>query len=245
MTRIHSLFFAGLMLIFLASAGAINASSFKTDTFKTGNGSELIITFFKHSSLMLSYNGNVIHVDPVSMYADYTSVPKADIILLTHEHGDHLDKKALQQVEKTGTILITNQASRDILGKGVVMKNGDKAAPTDYLKLEAVPAYNYTEGRTQFHPRHRDNGFVLTLDDLRIYIAGDTEDIPEMKNLKEIDIAFLPVNQPYTMTIDQAVNAVKLFSPRIVYPYHCGNTPVQQLADKLTDSNTEVRLRDM
>lgn len=234
-----------LLFMSLTLTGTAIAASLKTDTFKTQSGGELIITFIKHSSLMLSYNGNIIHVDPISQYVDYDALPKADIILLTHEHADHLDKVALQKVEKEGTILITNQASRDILGKGVVMKNGDKSAPTDYLKLEAIPAYNYTEGRTQYHPRHRDNGFVLTFDDLRVYIAGDTEDIPEMKKLKDINIAFLPVNQPYTMTIDQAVNAAKMFSPRILYPYHCGNTPVQQLADKLAGSSTEVRLRDM
>lgn len=229
----------------LILAGNVAASSFKTDTFRTKSGGELVITFIKHSSLILNYNGKIIHVDPISQHADYSLLPKADIILLTHEHGDHLDKVALQAVEKDGTLLITNQASRDILGKGIVMKNGDKSEPTDYLKLEAVPAYNYTEGRTQFHPRHRDNGFVLTFDDLRVYIAGDTEDIPELKELKDIDVAFLPVNQPYTMTVDQAVNAAKMFSPKILYPYHCGNTPVEQIADKLAGSNTEVRLRNM
>ena len=234
-----------LFLMGLFVTGTVMGSSLKTDTFKTQNGGELIITFIKHSSLMLSFNGKIIHVDPISKYVDYDALPKADITLLTHEHGDHLDQVALQKIEKAGTILVTNQACRDILGKGTVMRNGDKSEPTDYLKLEAVPAYNYTEGRTQFHPRHRDNGFVLTFDNLRVYIAGDTEDVPEMKNLKEIDIAFLPVNQPYTMTIDQAVNATNMFSPRILYPYHCGNTPVQQLADKLAGSSTEVRLREM
>ncbi len=111
--------------------------------------------------------------------------------------------------------------------------------------IEAVPAYNTTPGREQFHPRHRDNGYILTIDGLRIYIAGDTEDIPEMKNLKNIDIAFLPVNQPYTMTVTQAVNAANMFLPKILYPYHFGNTNVKQLKEALKNSGIEVRLRKM
>lgn len=241
-TMKHRLIF---MLTALFIAGNAFASPFKTDTFNTANGNKLIITFIKHGSLMITYNDKIIQVDPVSMYADYSLFPKADIILLTHEHADHLDKEAIAKVEKAGTKLITNQASRDILGKGIVMKNGDKSEPADYLNLEAVPAYNYSPGKENFHPRHRDNGFILTLDDLRVYIAGDTEDIPEMKEFNDIDIAFLPVNQPYTMTVDQAVNAVKMFSPRILYPYHYGDTPIQQLADKLAGSSTEVRIRGM
>lgn len=236
-----------LILIFIGilAIGSARASSFSTDTFKTKEGGNLIITFIKHGSLMLSYKGKIIQVDPVSMYADYSVFPKADIVLLTHEHGDHLDKSALQAVDKEGTILITNQASRDILGKGIVMRNGETLAPVDYMKLEAVPAYNYTEGREQFHPKHRDNGFIVTLGGTRIYIAGDTEDIPEMKEIKDIDIAFLPVNQPYTMTVEQAVTATGMFSPAVLYPYHYGETPIEQLADKLKNSNTEVRIREM
>jgi L-ascorbate metabolism protein UlaG (beta-lactamase superfamily) len=236
-------------LIFLMMGLLIGSSSqaatFRSDTFKTEHGKELVITFIKHGTLMLRFDNHIIHVDPVSMYADYTQLPKADIILLTHEHGDHLDKVALKQVTREGTLLITNPASREILGKGTVMKNGDELTPTDYLHLEAVPAYNYSEGRTQYHPQHRDNGFILTLDGLRVYIAGDTEDIPEMKDIQDIDIAFLPVNQPYTMTIDQAVHAVNLFNPRILYPYHYGDTPIQQLVDRLAGSQTDVRIRDM
>lgn len=242
MKRLFILFIIGFFV-----TGTIHASSFEADTFKTKEGGELVITFIKHGSLMLTFNGKVIQVDPVSMYADYAVFPKADIVLITHEHGDHLDKEAIRKVEKEGTILITNQSSYDILGKGDVMGNGDVYGPVDYMTLEAVPAYNYTEGRQQFHPKGRDNGFVLTLGGSKIYIAGDTEDIPELTEIMEmeIDIAFLPVNQPYTMTVDQAVNAVNLFSPKVVYPYHYGDTPIEQLADRLKNSRTEVRIRDM
>ena len=125
------------------------------------------------------------------------------------------------------------------------MKNGDKLKPTDYLTIEAVPAYNTTPGREKFHPRHRDNGYILTLGGTRIYIAGDTEDIPELKNLKDIDIAFLPVNQPYTMTVPQAANAARMFSPKILYPYHYGDTKISELKEALQGSGVEVRIREM
>lgn len=229
-----------LSIAFLASG-----KSFETDKFTTKDGGELVITFIKHGSLQLTFNGHNIQVDPVSEYADYTAFPKADIILITHEHGDHLDPKAIGAVEKESTILITNEVGSKILDRGTVMKNGDKLTPTDYLTLEAVPAYNTTPGREKFHPRHRDNGYILTLGGTRIYIAGDTEDIPELKDLKDIDIAFLPINQPYTMTVPQAAHAAEMFSPKILYPYHYGDTKVEELKEKLKGSGVEVRIRGM
>lgn len=229
-----------LSIAFLASG-----KSFETDKFTTKDGGELVITFIKHGSLQLTFNGHNIQVDPVSEYADYTAFPKADIILITHEHGDHLDPKAIGAVEKESTILITNEAGSKILDRGTVMKNGDKLTPTDYLTLEAVPAYNTTPGREKFHPRHRDNGYILTLGGTRIYIAGDTEDIPELKDLKDIDIAFLPINQPYTMTVPQAAHAAEMFSPKILYPYHYGDTKVEELKEKLKGCGVEVRIRGM
>ncbi len=126
------------------------------------------------------------------------------------------------------------------------MKNGDKLIPTDYLTLEAVPAYNTTAGREMYHPKHRDNGYILTLGGTRIYVAGDTEDIPEMAALGDIDIAFIPVNQPYTMTIDQAVNAARMIKPAILYPYHYGETDVTQLKKRLvSDKAIDVRIRQL
>lgn len=121
---------------------SLPAENFATDLFKTRNGAELAITFIKHGSLMLKYDGHVIQIDPVSEYADYSAFPKADIILITHEHGDHLDKKAIEASEKAGTLIIANENSQKIIGKGTVMKNGDRLSPTDYLSVEAVPAYN-------------------------------------------------------------------------------------------------------
>ena len=125
------------------------------------------------------------------------------------------------------------------------MSNGESMKLRDDISVEAVPAYNITPDRTQFHPKGRDNGYVLDLDGLRIYIAGDTEDIPEMAQLSGIDIAFLPCNQPYTMTPEQLANAAKMFSPKVVYPYHYSETPVEQINDLLKDSGIEVRIRAM
>ena len=214
--------------LFMASLAS--ASNFASDSFKTKSGKELTITFIKHGSLMLTYDNHSIQVDPVSEYADYTTFPKADIILITHEHGDHLDPKANSQKK---------------LGKGKVLKNGDTDTSISYMKIEAVPAYNTTPGRDKYHPRHRDNGYILTFDGLRVYIAGDTEDIPEMKDLKDIDIAFLPVNQPYTMTVPQAAKAAKMFSPKILYPYHYGDTKIGELKDALKGSGIDVRIREL
>lgn len=229
----------------LSVAFFISGKTFETDKFTTKDGGELVITFIKHGSLQLTFNGHLIQIDPVSEYADYTTFPKADIILITHEHGDHLDAKAISHLEKEGTILITNEASSKILGKGTVMKNGDQLTPVDYMAIEAVPAYNTTPGREKFHPRHRDNGYVLTLGGTRIYIAGDTEDIPELKDRKDIDIAFLPVNQPYTMTVPQAIHAAEMFSPKVLYPYHYGDTKIEELKEGLKDSSIDVRIRQM
>lgn len=244
--KLYSMKLKYLMLILgILSAEFASAGSFDTDTFKTKSKKEVIITFIKHGSLMLTYNKHTIQVDPVSEYADYSKFPKADIILITHEHGDHLDTKAIDMLSKKETTVILNTSSQKKLGKGTIMNNGDKKEILDNIKVEAVPAYNTTPGREMFHPRHRDNGYILTIDGLRIYIAGDTEDIPEMKELKNIDIAFLPVNQPYTMTIAEAVNAAKMFLPKVIYPYHFGNTDVKKIKEELKGTSIDVRLRKM
>ena len=130
-----------------------------------------------------------------------------------------------------------------MLGAGEVMANGDKIQIADDFTVEAVPAYNTTEGRTQFHPQGRDNGYILTIDGLRVYIAGDTEDIPEMASIKDIDIAFLPCNQPYTMTTEQLVKAAKTIKPKVLFPYHYGQTDVTVVPSYLKDEGIDVRIR--
>ncbi len=238
-----------IMMLFLGifSASKSFGNSYETDTFRTKHNHNLVITFIKHGSLEIRYENQFIQVDPVSMFADYSTFPKADFILITHEHADHLDTKSIKSLTKESTTIVMNESSakQANLPHTKIMKIGDRMKLSNFITLDAVPAYNTTPGHEQFHPRNRDNGYILTIDGLRIYIAGDTEDIPEMKNLKNIDIAFLPVNQPYTMTVAQAIRAAKMFSPKILYPYHFGNTNVKPLKDALKGTGIEVRVRKM
>ncbi len=237
-----SIFFLTMTLLF---SPLLMAGDWEKDTFQTDHNKEVTITFIRHGSLMITYEGQHIQVDPVTMFAHYSTFPKGDYILVTHEHGDHLDAKAIDTLTQAGTRLILNPSSRAIIGRGEPVKNGERLQLTDDILLEAVPAYNTTPGREKYHPRHRDNGYILTIDGLRIYIAGDTEDIPEMRELKEINIAFLPVNQPYTMTVAQAVHAAKMFSPKVLYPYHFGETDVKPIKEQLSGSGIDVRIRKM
>ena len=148
-------------------------------------------------------------------------------------------------MEKKDTKIVINASAQEKLGKGEVMKNGDERQVTSWLKVEAVPAYNTTPGREMYHPKDRDNGYVLTLGGTRVYVAGDTEDIPELKKLKDIEIAFLPVNQPYTMTVTQADKAARMVNPKVLYPYHYGNTYVEDLQNTLKNTKIDVRIRQL
>ena len=220
----------------------------KVDEFTTKSGKKVTITCIKHASMEINYNGTVIQVDPVGFgvqpTTDYNQFPKANIILITHEHKDHFDREAIHQLRTPATSIYVNQAVFGHFKNGIVMRNGDKVQYSADISIEAVPAYNTTPDHQQFHPKGRDNGYILTLDGLRIYIAGDTEDIPEMADLKDIDIAFLPCNQPYTMTIDQCVNAARIIKPKILFPYHYNDTPVLKIAMQLAKDGIEVRVRD-
>jgi L-ascorbate metabolism protein UlaG (beta-lactamase superfamily) len=240
------LFMSLLALLGLVACGSADKDN-NVETFRTDSGKTVAITLIKHGSLAISYKGLSIQVDPVSGLGkptDYaTEFPKADVILVTHEHGDHFDKEAIGALTKEGTLMVTNARCAEMLGYGTVMANGDALDLPGGIHLEAVPAYNYSEGRTQFHPKGRDNGFILTIDGLRIYIAGDTEDIPEMSFIQDIDVAFLPVNQPYTMTVEQCVNAAKTIGPKVLIPYHFSQTDISSLPELLP--GIDVRLRDM
>jgi L-ascorbate metabolism protein UlaG (beta-lactamase superfamily) len=217
------------------------------DVFQTKSGKNVTFHALVHASIRIQYDGKEIMIDPVTKLGDktidYATMPKADYIFITHEHFDHFDKVAIAQLSDTKTQLITNQRCAEMLGKGMVMSNGDSSQITVDIKVEAVPAYNTTEGHQQFHPKGRDNGYILTIDGLRIYIAGDTEDIPEMSEIKDIDIAFLPCNQPYTMTVDQLVRAAKIIRPKVLFPYHYSNTDVSDLPNRLKKEGIEVRIR--
>ena len=219
------------------------------DTIKTTKG-DLIMHFIGHGTLMFELNNQIIHIDPVSYFGNYDSLPKADLILVTHEHGDHLDWGSIKKIRKKSTKVIMTKTCVENTesAKGViVMKNGDKLK-TNQATIEAVPAYNIKHKRDNgkvFHPKGAGNGYILTIRKTRIYIAGDTENIPEMKNLKKIDIAFLPMNLPYTMTPEMVENACNMFNPDIVYPYHYGKTDTNILLDLMKNSKTEVRIRKL
>lgn len=225
----------------------VETNAYEVDSFTTKSGKTVNFHALVHSSIRIVYDGKEIEIDPVTKFGDktidYTAMPKADYIFVTHEHYDHLDSTAIQQLTGDNTQLITNQRCAEMLGYGLVMANGDTLQPADDITVEAVPAYNTTEGHLQFHPKGRDNGFILTLDGLRVYIAGDTEDIPEMANIKDIDIAFLPCNQPYTMTVEQLVNAARTVKPKVLFPYHYGQTDVSGISALLENDGIEVRIR--
>ena len=222
--------------------------SFMSKAYNSADGDAMIKVYGKHGSLEIRYRGLSIQIDPVTKLGervtDYAAeFPKADFIFVTHEHFDHCDKDAITALSVKKTQLVTNARCAEMLGHGTVMANGDSADLAEDIHLDAVPAYNTTEGHLQFHPKGRDNGFVLTIDGLRIYVAGDTEDIPEMAEIKDVDVAFLPVNQPYTMTPDQCIRAAKVLQPKVLIPYHYGNTDLSEVPAALP--GIDVRIRRM
>ena len=206
------------------------------------------ITFIGHGTLMFRFEGKVIHVDPWTRLADYGKLPKADLVLVTHEHGDHLDLKAIEAVRKKGTVILASAIAARQINGAVALNNGDSGTWKG-IPVEAVPAYNLLHMRSPgvpYHPKGQGNGYVLTFASKRVYVAGDTENTPEMKALKNIYAAFLPMNLPFTMTPEMAADAAKAFRPTILYPYHYGDTDVQKLVTLLKDEKgIEVRIRSM
>jgi len=219
---------------------------YTTDVFNT-KGEDLEITFIGHGTLMFTFGDQVIHLDPTSMFGDYSELPKADLILVTHEHGDHLDVDLIRELRKEDTVVIGNEACAQKVTDCIVMKNGDQRSELG-LQIKAVPAYNIQHMRspgTPFHPKGVGNGYVINFADLRVYVAGDTENIPEMKELHDIDVTFLPMNLPYTMTPEMVVDAAGMFHPKVLYPYHFGDTDTSVLEKLLSDSDIEVRIREL
>lgn len=223
------------------------ADTYEVDMLKTRSGKTVTFHALTHASIRIQYDGKEIEIDPVTKLGnktiDYAAMPKADYLFVTHEHGDHFSQDAIKILTDEKTRFITNQRCAEMYGSGEVMKNGDKLQLADDFTVEAVPAYNYSEGRTQFHPKGRDNGYILTVDGLRIYIAGDTEDIPELSAVKDIDIAFLPCNQPYTMTPGQLVRAAGIIKPKVLFPYHYGQTDLNSIPSLLRNDGIDVRIR--
>lgn len=214
------------------------------DTFQTKSG-PVKLTVIRHASLMLEAGGQVVHVDPWSQ-GNYDGLPPADLILLTDIHGDHLDPKALARVKKASTVIIAPPAAAETVKDATVLRNGESKTVGKW-KIEAVPMYNEKRGPAPgklFHDKGRGNGYVVTYGGMRFYISGDTEGTPEMRALKNIDVAFLCMNLPYTMPPEEAAAAAKAFHPKVVYPYHYRGSDVKAFEKALAGSGIEVRLRD-
>ncbi|MGQ9592467.1 MAG: MBL fold metallo-hydrolase [Planctomycetota bacterium] len=223
------------------------------DGIPTSRG-ELTVVPIEHASLVLLWDGKAIYVDPVGTAAQFAGLPPADLVLVTHDHSDHLDATSLKALVREGTPFVVPQAVATALaGSGVleaaeetILANGETTRAAG-VGIEAVPMYNITPERLRYHPKGRGNGYVLDCDGARVYISGDTEDTPEMRALREIDLAFICMNLPPTMTGEQAASAVLEFRPKVVYPYHYRKQEHPQVFRSIVEAATdevEVRLRD-
>jgi L-ascorbate metabolism protein UlaG (beta-lactamase superfamily) len=242
------------IMILLLTLNFINAhamkAEFSKDTFDTGDG-ELSISFIGHGTLMFEYHDMVIHIDPTMREADYATMPDADLILVTHHHGDHLDPTAIHHVISADCPVVMTKSCLEQLGdlKGaVIMENGDRKTIKG-ITIEALPAYNIVHERPDgqpFHPKGVGNAYLMSIGNLKVLVGGDTENVPEIKALKGVDIAFLPMNLPYTMTPEMVADVARAMRPKILYPYHYGNTDPQALVDLLKDvGDIEVRIREL
>jgi len=229
-----------------AIAGAASMQAMAAPDMIQATGGPITIQPITHAALQVKHGNQVITVDPTMMGGDYNALPKADIILITDIHGDHLDPATITKASKTGTnVIIPGAASAQVKG-GTVMANGEKKT-VNGVEIEAVPMYNLQRGPSAgklFHDKGRGNGYIVSLGGKRLYFAGDTECIPEIKALKNIDVAFMPMNLPYTMPPSEAADCVKAFKPKIVYPYHYMGSNLDEFSNALKGSGVEVRVRD-
>lgn len=226
------------------------SGQYEKDLISTSEG-ELEMYFIGHGTLMFKFNGLVIHIDPVMREADYTTLPDADLILVTHEHGDHLDMTAISNLMKEDTRVVMTEKCMEQLEdiQASVFRNGDEGT-FHGIEVRAIPAYNIKHMRSEgnpYHPKGAGNGYILSFGDTRVLIGGDTENIPEYKKLDmDIEVAFLPMNLPYTMTPEMVADAARSLQAKILYPYHYGETDTQELVNLLKDdTGIEVRIRDL
>jgi L-ascorbate metabolism protein UlaG (beta-lactamase superfamily) len=232
-----------VLAVLLLVAGPLAAAP-AGDTEPT-RGGPLTIRPLTHGSVLLQWRGKSIYIDPAGSY-NWASLPKADLVLITHEHPDHCSPETVAILRKPATRIVANPVCARQFQGATVMRNGDRRRLLD-VDIMAVPAYNMVRKAPNgqfFHPKGRDNGYVLTFANKRAYLAGDTEAIPEMARLRGIDIAFLPINLPYTMPPAEAAKAARMFRPRILYPYHQGQSDPAEMKRLLADlKGTEVRVR--
>ncbi len=238
-----------IFFLFFIAAGVVMTGQgrFESDVIKT-SAADLRITFIGHASLLFHFGSLNIYIDPDGRLADFSLLPKADLILVTHQHGDHFDPAAIKALRQDGTQIFVSPACQPLPEAARILKNGDSVTACG-IPLAAVPAYNIVHVRGNglpFHPRGEGNGYVLTFAGLRVYVAGDTENIPEMRDLRDIAVAFLPMNLPYTMTPEMTAQAAEMIKPRLLYPYHFSDTDPQKLVELLKgDPAIEVRIRRM
>ena len=220
------------------------SSVFAADALSTSAG-EVAITPVMHGTVLLEHAGKAWYVDPWSQ-ADLTKSPKADVILITDVHGDHMDPAAIAAIRKPSTVIIAPAAVAATVTDARVLANGEFTM-LDGVRIEAIPMYNIERGPEPgkvFHEKGRGNGYVLTIGDKRLYFSGDTEATPEMKALANIDVAFICMNLPYTMPPAEAAGAVRSFKPKVVYPYHYRGADLAAFESALRGAPVEVRLRE-
>jgi L-ascorbate metabolism protein UlaG (beta-lactamase superfamily) len=248
--RAHRIAKSSVVVALLAVAPPLWAASptLTGDAIPTQHG-DLMVHPINHATLALQWKGQTIYVDPVGGAARFADLPRPDLILVTDIHGDHLDAATLKAVATDKTKLVAppavaEQLPAELRARATVLANGQTNTLLG-VPIEALPAYNLTPERQKYHAKGRGNGYLLSLGGKRVYLSGDTEDIPEMRALKNIDVAFLCMNLPYTMTVDQAAAAVREFKPKIVYPYHYRGSDLEQFKKLVgNEAGIDVRLRD-
>ena len=226
-----------------------SATTYPQDVVTAADGSQITFTFYAHASFSIAWQGKTIYIDPVGEF-DWDSQPKGDIILITHSHYDHLELPTIERLRGESGVVVCDKTSADAFEHDcITMLPGSTANPLEGITIKATPAYNITEGHTDFHPQSREDcGYLITLGGTTIYVAGDTENNADVLSIKGVDIAFLPVNQPYTMTVEQAAEVVSALRPQIFYPYHYGQvddkTDIEALR-KAVEGITDCRVFPM
>ncbi len=202
---------------------------FVQDRREGDNRGDIIFALFGHATIGIEWNGKHIYLDPCTEEADFSHLPKADAILITHHHDDHFDPKAVEMLRQSDTLIIANEVVGRQIEGAEILGEKNRTFVNSWMAVEAVPAYNIE--RTQYHPKERgDNGYIVEVAGRRIYVGGDSELTPEMRAAEDIDYLFLPVNLPYTMTVEMAVEAARTIRPKVFYPFHTVGTPPEELA---------------